>query len=170
MDGGPLAVQHESVALKPIIDQVMRELAPQIADKGLQLSSDVPTGMPPVLGDAGRIYQVVSSVAGNAVKFTHEGSIQITAQQHDDEVAIHIRDTGIGIAEDELLHIFEAFHQGHDGLTRPYEGAGLGLTIAERLVQQMRGRITVQSELGGGSTFTVWLPAATNPAPDPSGT
>lgn len=160
MDGGPFVVHHERVELKPIIDQVMQELAPQGAEKGLRLSWDVPARTPPVLGDPGYVHEVLSNIAGNAVKFTHSGSIRISVQHRDDEVAIHVRDTGIGIADDQLPHIFAAFHQGHDGLSRRYEGAGLGLTIAERLVQQMHGRIAVQSKIGAGSTFTVWLPAA----------
>lgn len=160
MDGGPFVVHHEHVELEPIIHEVVRELAPQIAAKGLRVSCDVPSPVPRALGDAGRIYQVLSCVASNAVKFTPEGSIRIAVQPHDHELAIHVTDTGIGIAEDQLPDVFEPFRQGHDGLNRPYDGAGLGLTIAKRLVEQMQGRITVQSELGRGSTFTVWLPIA----------
>jgi signal transduction histidine kinase len=169
MDISPLTVHHERVALKPIIDQVLRELAPQMADKGLRALADVPADTPDVVGDTGRIHQILSSLAGNAVKFTHQGSIQITVQPQGDEVAIRVRDSGVGIAEEQLPYIFEPFRQGHDGLTRPYEGAGLGLTVAERLARQMHGRIAVQSEPGAGATFTVWLPAAANRAPDSPG-
>jgi two-component system cell cycle sensor histidine kinase/response regulator CckA len=169
MDSGPLTIQHERVALKPIIDQVLRELAPQIAEKGLCVCSDVPVTTPDVAGDAGRIYQILSSLAGNAIKFTPRGSIQITVEPQGPEVAVHLRDTGVGIAAEQLHYIFEPFRQGHDGLTRPFEGAGLGLTVAERLARQMRGRITVQSEPGAGATFTVWLPRAVNQAPEAPG-
>jgi PAS domain S-box-containing protein len=160
MEGGPPTVHPERVNLEPIIDMVVQELAPEIARKGLRVSCDLPAPAPRVLGNARHIHQVLSSIAGNAVKFTPGGSIDIVVQPHDDEVAIHVRDTGIGIAEGQLPYIFEAFRQGQDGLNRPYEGAGLGLTIAQRLVQQMHGRITVESKPGVGSTCTVWLPAA----------
>lgn len=162
MQFGPLPVRHDRVELKPVIDTVLRELAPEVARKGLHVSCDVPAATPPVHGDAGRINQVLSSIVGNAVKFTPEGSIQIAVQPVDDMVAIQVRDTGIGIAEDRLPHIFEAFRQGHVGLNRPYEGAGVGLTIAERLVHQMHGTLAVQSTPGAGSTFTVWLPRASD--------
>lgn len=159
-EGNPLAIWHEYVELAPILDLVLRELAPQIAARRLDVTCDMPKTIPAVLGDTEHLYQILSSIIGNAVKFTHEGSIQITAQCLAGEVAVHVKDTGIGISDDHVGHIFEAFHQEHDGLTRPYDGAGLGLTIAERLVKQLHGRITVLSASGAGSTFTVWLPAA----------
>jgi PAS domain S-box-containing protein len=159
MEGGPLTAQQERITLEPIIETVVQELAPEIAKKGLRVSCDLPAATPDVLGDARLLHQVLSSVIGNAVKFTPEGSIEIATQPDDDKVAIHVRDTGIGIAADQLPYIFDAFHQGQHGLNRPYEGAGLGLTIARRLVQQMHGRIAVQSKAGAGAAFTVWLPA-----------
>ena len=160
MEAGSATNQYAPVDVEPIITAVMRELAPQLAEKGLHVTVDVPEETPPVLGDAGHIFQILSNIAGNAVKFTRAGGIQVTVQHRANMVAIQVRDTGIGIARNEQPHIFEAFHQGQDGLNRPYEGAGLGLTIAERLVQQMQGRITFQSKRGVGSTFTIWLPAA----------
>ena len=160
MQFGPLPVRHESVDLEPVIDTVVRDLTPELARKELQISCNVPADTPPVLGDAGRIAQVLSTIIGNAVKFTHAGRIHIAVQPADDVVSIHVRDTGIGIAEDRLPYIFEAFRQAHVGLNRPYEGAGVGLTIAERLVQQMHGGMAVQSTPGEGSTFTVWFPIA----------
>lgn len=169
MEGGPPTFQQERVNLEPIIDTVVQELAPEMAAKGLRVSCDLPAPAPHVLGDARHIHQVLSSIVGNAVKFTPEGSIDIAVRRQDDEVAIHVRDTGIGIAEDQLPFIFEAFRQGQDGLNRPYEGAGLGLTIAQRLVQQMHGQIAVQSTPGVGSACTVWLPAADTLVGEPPG-
>ncbi|MEZ4563253.1 MAG: PAS domain S-box protein [Thermomicrobiales bacterium] len=160
MQFGPLPVRHERVDLKPIIDMVMRAFGPEATSKGLQVSCDVPAATPAVRGDAGRISQVLSSLVGNAVKFTLAGGIQLAVRPAAGMVAIEVRDTGIGIAADRLPHIFEAFRQGHIGLNRPYEGAGVGLTIAEQLVRQMHGDLTVQSTPGEGTTFTVWLPVA----------
>ncbi len=94
----------------------------------------------------------------NAVKFTEEGEIKISASQQNESLRLVVSDTGIGIKEEELRSIFEEFRQGYMSNGRKYTGTGLGLTIAKKFANLLGGDITVESEVGKGSTFTVTLP------------
>jgi len=112
------------------------------------------------------VHQILLNLVGNAVKFTERGEVRISAEASEDQVAVMVNDTGIGIAPETLPHIFEEFHQVDRGMTRRYEGAGLGLTIATRLAERMGGRLSAESQPGIGSTFTLHLPGAL-PSPRP---
>jgi signal transduction histidine kinase len=147
------------VDLPEVIEQVRADIAPQARAKGLALSIDLPRALPLVVGDAGRLRQVLLNLASNAVKFTHQGEVCVSAQPSGNGVDIAVRDTGIGITAEAMAMIFEEFRQVDGSMTRRYGGAGLGLAIAKRLVEQMGGRITVESQQGRGSTFTVHLRA-----------
>jgi PAS domain S-box-containing protein len=160
MEAGRLDLARDPVSLPEIIEQVRQDIAPQAGARGLTLAIDVPQRLPHALGDAGRVRQILLNLAGNAVKFTPEGSVAIQAQTRGGGVKITVRDSGIGIAPDALPHIFEEFRQVDGDQTRRHGGAGLGLTISRRLAEQMGGTISVTSEPGAGSTFTLWLPAA----------
>ena len=157
LEAGQIELQAEPVALAPIIEEVRRDMTSQAAAKGLALISALPAELPPVLGDEMGVHLILLNLVSNAVKFTEEGEVRISAQATDGEVAITVRDTGIGIAAEVLPHIFEEFRQAEGGMTRRYEGAGLGLTIARLFAELMGGRITVESQLGHGSTFTLRL-------------
>src|SRR5262249_60579737 len=98
------------------------------------------------------------TLLSNAVKFTEEGTITVTARGRDGQVAVAVADTGIGIPDDKLELIFEEFRQVDSSTTRRYSGTGLGLSISRRLAQLLGGDITVQSTVGAGSTFTVTPP------------
>ena len=111
-----------------------------------------------VVGDPGRLRQILMSLLGNAVKFTESGEVRISARTRADWVEVAVKDTGEGIAADEQDAIFEEFRQVDSNLSRRHGGAGLGLAIARRLAEQMGGTITVESEPGAGSTFTLRLP------------
>ena len=158
IEAGRFELDREPVDLPPIVEQVRQDLAPQAQQKRLTLQIDLPPALPPVLGDDERIRQILLNLTGNAVKFTERGVVAITSQVTEREVAITVRDTGSGIAPDALPHIFEAFRQGDRRLTRRHGGAGLGLAIAQKLAELMDGQITVESEPGVGSTFTLHLP------------
>ena len=160
MEAGRLELAAEPVDLAEIIEQVRQDIAPQIAAQGLALTIDLPASLPPALGDPERIRQILLNLAGNAVKFTEEGAVRITACRAGDGVEVAVRDTGIGISAEALPSIFEEFRQVDGNLTRRYGGAGLGLAIARKLAQQMGGDIRVVSSPGAGSTFTLRLPAA----------
>ena len=128
---------------------------PLTAEKNLEFSVRVDPGVPETLRtDEHRLQQILRNLLSNAVKFTHDGGIRLHVRMDDPStVAFDVHDTGIGIPRDKQEQIFRAFEQEDTSTTRKYGGTGLGLTIAERLVALMGGKITVQSEPGRGSIF-----------------
>jgi signal transduction histidine kinase len=101
---------------------------------------------------------VLKNLIGNAVKFTEKGSITIQADSREGGVEISVSDTGIGIPPDARSRIFEPFYQGDSSSTRLFGGAGFGLYIVKRLLELLEGTVTVDSEVGQGSTFRIWIP------------
>jgi signal transduction histidine kinase len=119
-------------------------------DKGLTLVSDVPHTFPEITADPNRVVQILTNLVGNACQYTPTGGeIVVSARVHDGKAHISVRDTGIGIAQ-----------EADDPLVQETPGTGLGLSIVESLVEMHEGRIWVESEMGGGSTFTFTLPIA----------
>ncbi|MEO5341557.1 MAG: ATP-binding protein [Magnetococcus sp. MYC-9] len=141
------------------IASLMRMVA---EEKGLALPADIATDIPDcVLGDDGRVRQVLINLLGNAIKFTQHGQVSVRLSHHPQEPAtllFCVSDTGIGIAPESINHIFEHFTQADSGITRRYGGTGLGLAISQKLVELMGGRIWVESQPGQGSTFFFTLP------------
>jgi PAS domain S-box-containing protein len=160
LEAGRMELSSGPVDLGKIIAQVRQDLAPHAETKGLELHIDLPLDLPPVLGDPGGVHQILLNLAGNAVKFTEEGTVHITGRVTEAGVAVAVSDTGIGIAAAALPQIFEEFRQVDGGMTRRHDGAGLGLAIAKVLAEQMGGRICVESRPDVGSTFTLHLPAS----------
>jgi signal transduction histidine kinase len=158
LEAGRLELAIESVDLGKIIEQVRQDVAPQAAAKGVALSSDLPPLLPPLRGDPLRLHQILLNLAGNAVKFTEQGTVTIAAVDTGPTVDVAVSDTGIGIASDILPHVFEEFRQADSGMTRRHTGAGLGLAIAKRLAEQHGGLISAVSVPNEGSTFTLHLP------------
>jgi PAS domain S-box-containing protein len=159
MEAGRLELAAEPVDLVQVIEHVRQDVAPQAAAKTLTLQIDLPASLPCVTGDAERLRQILLNLVGNAVKFTDEGCIRVTAAlTSTGGVDIVVSDTGIGIPPDALPFIFDEFRQVGSGLTRRHGGAGLGLAIARKLTEQMGGSISVSSELHVGSTITLHLP------------
>src|SRR5215207_5910476 len=157
LEAGQLELTATAVALPPVIGEVRQGVASLAATKGLALRIDLPEDLPLVVGDEMGLCQVLLNLAGNAIKYTDQGEVRITAERIEGEVSVNVSDTGIGIAPDVLPHIFDEFRQVHHGTTRKYEGAGLGLTIAKRLAERMGGRLSVASQPGTGSSFTLHL-------------
>ena len=115
-----------------------------------------------IFGDKVRIEQILSNLVINAIKYTQTGSIETRIDQHDAEHwIIQVKDTGIGIAEEDRVMIFEPFRQADETIGRRFGGVGLGLAIVQQLVTAMHGRIDVESKIGQGSTFSVTLPLHT---------
>jgi PAS domain S-box-containing protein len=159
MEAGRLELAAEPVDLVQVIEQVRQDVAPQAAAKSLVLQIDLPSSLPFVIGDAERLRQVLLNLVGNAVKFTDEGCVRITAVSTSvGGVDVIVSDTGVGIPADAVPFIFDEFRQVESGLTRRHGGAGLGLAIARKLTEQMGGSISVTSDLGLGSTVTLHLP------------
>lgn len=103
---------------------------------------------------------VLKNLLGNAAKFTDAGAVTVTANPHDEGIEMSIADTGVGIPQESLSEIFEMFRQANRASTQFRGGVGLGLYIVKRLLELLRGTVTVESEVGKGSTFRVWLPLA----------
>ena len=162
MEAGRLEIASEPVDLTKILEQVRQDIVPQAAAKSLSFSIEIPQGLLPILGDPVRLRQILLNLVGNAVKFTDAGAVRVSAAAIEHAVEVNVTDTGIGIAPDDLPHIFEEFRQVDSTTTRRYGGAGLGLAIGKRLAEQMGGQITVQSTLHAGSTFTLRLLAASS--------
>jgi signal transduction histidine kinase len=129
----------------------------QAADKGLDLQIDAPSDFR-VSTDPARVRQIVLNLLSNAVKFTDEGSVRVVLRQHEDGYEIAVADTGAGIAPEDQERVFEEFEQTHR--VSGGGGTGLGLAISRRLAGLLGGDLTLQSEHGVGSTFTLRLPAA----------
>src|SRR5207237_1407495 len=127
--------------------------------KGLRYLADVPAeGTLAIRTDVGKLRQIVYNLLANAVKFTDHGTVTLAAQRDADCLVLEVRDTGPGIAPDQLSRVFDAFWQGeHSGAPRP-GGTGLGLSISHRLAQLLGGELTAESTLGQGTTFRVTIP------------
>src|SRR5947209_925493 len=145
------------VRARDLIAAVAAESRPQVEAKGLELSVDAPVDLPQVEVDRTQIERVISNLVINAIRYTRHGEIKLSAERRDDHVAVSISDTGSGIPSEYLPHIFDKFVQVPGAQTG---GAGLGLAISKSLVEAHDGRMSVQSEVGRGTTFTFTLPIA----------
>jgi len=159
LDRGAMELLNQPFDLRALAEEVIAAQTTAADKKGLRLSLDYAPDLPTrFLGDELRIRQVLSNLLGNAVKFTEAGEVELGVSAEGGKVHILLRDTGIGIAADRLESIFDPFTQADVSLSRRYGGTGLGTTISKQLVELMRGRIWVESELGKGSCFHVLLP------------
>lgn len=128
-----------------------------LVDKQVVLRTDIDSALPHIAADAQRVLQIILNILSNACKFTEQGSIVVSAHQHNDEVIIAVKDTGPGIAPEETEAVFETFRQTEAGLKRG-GGTGLGMPISRRLAEAHGGRLWLESDLGKGTTFFVALP------------
>jgi PAS domain S-box-containing protein len=159
LDKGAVDLEERDFSLRAVCEQTLASLRLGAQRKGLGLVLDYPQGLPEFFrGDALRLQQVLVNIVGNAIKFTERGLVTLRMRLEQSQVHLSVRDTGIGIAEDRLEGIFDAFAQADASTTRRFGGTGLGTTISRQLVERMGGRITVNSVPGEGSCFHVWLP------------
>ena len=165
IEANKLRLENVDFAPAVVAHQICELVRPKIRNKPVELLCHIGDSVPArVKGDPGRFQQVLLNLMGNAVKFTESGEIDLCLdieEQRDDLVKLHavVRDTGIGIAKDQINAIFDAFHQADSSFTRKYGGTGLGLSICLHLSRLMNGYLWAESELGRGSTFhfTAWL-------------
>ncbi len=161
LEAGRVRIESVPVPLTEVISELAPLVEPQAAKKKIELTLLPPDDRLVVMADRHRLQQVLVNIVGNAIKFTPEnGMIRVGALQDGTSASIFVRDTGKGIPPDRLQSIFEPFVQVEDSLTRTSAGAGLGLAISRDLTRAMGGDLTVESELGVGSTFCVVLPLA----------
>jgi signal transduction histidine kinase/FixJ family two-component response regulator len=157
---GHLALDTVNVDLPSQLAAIVEALSPLAMAKDLDLAVKLPPVLPLVRGDVDRLRQILTNLIANAIKFTDAGTVRVTAEAKPSAVAIYVTDTGIGIPDSQLGHIFDQFAQVDQTLARRQGGAGLGLAISSRLARLMGGDITVSSVLGSGSRFTLTLPRA----------
>lgn len=163
IEAGKIDLEHRPFALSALIEDITELLAPRAQARQLEIAAYVDERLPmEVIGDAARLRQVLLNLAGNAIKFTSTGGVALIVEPGlwPNEISFLVRDTGIGIAPEARQRIFREFEQADERIARSYGGTGLGLSISERIVKRMGGRITLQSELGKGSTFEVSIPLA----------
>ena len=159
IEAGRFEVKLEGFDLGKFATMRTEELRCFAVEKDLRLEVNVQLENPEIVNDPGGMRRVLVNLISNAIKFTESGYVRIDLWELGrDRVAIAVKDTGVGIAKENLQHIFEAFRQVDQTFTRKYSGTGLGLAIVKSLVEMMEGTITVESELGKGSTFQVELP------------
>ncbi|MEO8371263.1 MAG: response regulator, partial [Candidatus Solibacter sp.] len=165
IEAGKLVIEAVAFDLRQVVEDVAEMLEPGAAEHGLDLVVRYCPGTPRhFAGDAGRVRQVLTNLAGNAIKFTHSGHVLITVESvGEQQVRVAVNDTGIGIAPDSLAKLFHKFSQADSSTTRRYGGTGLGLAISRQLVELMGGAIYAESRPGVGSTFSFVLPLVANP-------
>jgi len=142
----------------PALEEVAALATGLIANRPIRFTVEVLGGPCRILGDTVRFRQVLTNLVGNAIKFTEQGSVSVRMERAGDRLRIAIKDTGIGMSGNEMQRLFKPFQQVDGSITRRFGGTGLGLALSQRLVMAMDGKITVESEKGRGSTFTVDLP------------
>jgi len=154
-----LELSRDSFDPAAVIARVVALIGPQAAAKQLKLDVNCALGLGAMIGDERRFQQILLNLLSNAVKFTDHGTVTLVAEMiADDVLRLQVRDTGIGIKAEYLTELFQPFRQVDSGLARLHEGTGLGLAICRRLASLMGGSITVDSQWGDGSVFTVTLP------------
>jgi signal transduction histidine kinase len=160
IEAGKMPMQITEFNLNELVPEVMAELDPVISRSRLAVTPRLSETPPIVQTDRQKVKQIVVNLLSNALKFTHQGSIEVAVglQEGDRVATIAVTDTGIGIAHEHHERIFEDFRQVDDSPSRQYGGTGLGLAICRRLANALGGRIALRSQIGEGSTFTLTIP------------
>jgi len=164
IETGTFSLVEDSFNLYQLASECLRLLSFKSKQKGLKVEQNIAPECPSyLLGDVGRLRQILINLLDNAIKFTEKGKINLTIDLLDENetscfLNFTIHDTGIGITSDELPHIFDSFRQIDGGTTRQYSGTGLGLAISKQLTEMMHGELIVDSCVGKGSTFSFMLP------------
>jgi signal transduction histidine kinase len=158
IEAGRLELVVEAYAVADVVESVRSSLRALAAEKGLELQTSVPSDLPVARGDGRRITQCLLNLAGNAIKFTRHGRVEIKVTREGEQLVYRVSDTGIGIPKDELDNVFVEFRQVDATVSREFGGTGLGLSITKKFVEMHGGRIGVESEVGKGSTFWFSIP------------
>jgi len=163
IEAGRMDMHVETFAIAPLVDEVIATIGPAAAKSGNEIIVHCPQDIGEMHADQTRIRQALLNLVSNANKFTEHGSVTVdvarVTSKGSEEITMAVRDTGIGMSAEQLSRLFQEFVQADPSTTRKYGGTGLGLAISRRFCQMMGGEITVESQLGKGSTFTIRLPA-----------
>jgi signal transduction histidine kinase len=158
IEAGRMELRYEEVDIQRMAEDVIATTQPLATEKGLKLQFEQEGNVHPLEIDRTRIRQVMLNIVGNAIKFTEKGSVTLKLSAKTDHLLVSIRDTGIGIKEDQLSIVFEQFRQIDGSLNRAVGGTGLGMPISKKLVEMHGGRIWVKSVFEQGSTFYFTIP------------
>jgi signal transduction histidine kinase len=166
-EAGYLPIKLQAFDLRPLLESLVQKFSDQLLEEGPTLHLDCPERLPKVLADPDRVEQVLVNLIGNAIAHTKVGAIVVRAWTESEapktgvrRLWIAVTDTGVGIAPENLPHVFERFWRAEKSRNQQGGGTGIGLAISQRLVELQGGRIEVESELGRGSTFRFSLPLA----------
>lgn len=160
MAEGDSSFDFEKVKMEDLLKEIQKELEPQAQKKSITFSLHLPKEpLPMVMLDKKKVHFVIQNLADNAIKYTPEaGSVTITAEKHQKGVAVHVKDTGIGVPKDEMEKLFTKFYRATNAEQQKKVGTGLGLYIAKSVVERHRGEMWFESEENKGSTFSFYLP------------
>jgi signal transduction histidine kinase len=151
-------VEWSEIHLADLLEEIEAETEGVRRKPGITWACEASGELPPVRSDRVKLKVVLKNLIDNAFKFSEQGAVRLLAAARNGGVEFAVSDTGIGIPAEAVGDIFESFRQVDNSLTRPYGGAGLGLYIVRRLLELLGGAVTVESEVGRGSTFRVWVP------------
>ena len=158
IEAGRMELALADYSIQDTAESVRSTLRPLAAEKGLEFVVTVPEDIPLVYGDSGRIMQCLMNLAGNSLKFTKAGKVEISVRHHDGLLTCCVSDTGIGIPPDKIGGLFTEFKQTDATIASEYGGTGLGLSITRKFIEMHGGRIWVESEVGQGSRFIFEIP------------
>jgi signal transduction histidine kinase len=163
IEAGAVEPEMHEIQLSPFLDELRSDYSVPL-NKAIRLDWHCPADLPAIKTDGEKLRHILLNVVGNAIKYTKQGSIVISARHLPEagQVEFEVADTGIGIPQEELPHIFEMFSQVKDGRTRSSGGVGLGLYIVKKFTEVLGGEIRVTSEVDRGSTFTIAIPTGSN--------
>jgi two-component system, NarL family, sensor histidine kinase BarA len=159
IEAGKMEVRLVEFSIQDVCEGLLAMFRPLAEKKNIDLRAQIEPGIPVMRQDVVKLQQIVSNLLSNAIKFTPEGGrVQLKVEAGPQHIVVIVTDSGVGIAREDQDLIFEKFRQAGNPLTREHAGSGLGLSIVRELAKLLGGQVTLQSELGRGSTFTVWLP------------
>jgi signal transduction histidine kinase len=153
-----MEIKREAIDLKGFLNDLALKWEASVRERTVVLVKEISPSLPKIETDKNKLEKILDNLFDNAVKFTSQGKIVLGACSRGDAVEITVTDTGIGISRESQKIIFEEFLQVDGSETRFYQGMGLGLALSKKLVRQLGGRIEVESQIGRGSTFRVFLP------------
>ncbi len=158
IEAGRLEIFAEPFRLEDVVQVATSTVEPILKDGRVRLVKDIAPDLPPINSDRDKLKQVILNLLSNSAKFTEQGEIKVSGWQENGSLKLVVSDTGIGMKQEALSHIFDEFRQEDMSTTRKYGGTGLGLAIVKKLTNLLGGEIEVESEVGAGSRFTITLP------------